>query len=264
MSGEGPWAMRPEHFLPALVASASNRAAAVEAAAGKWWPAARSAPPPRRFAAALRGGAPLAIIAECKAQSPSQGRLVDDYDPAARAAVYEHAGARAVSVLTEPYFFDGDLQHLRQVAEAVSVPVLRKDFLLEPAQVAEARCHGADAVLAIVRILSDAQLRALLAAAATLGMDVLVEVHTPEELDRAAAVGAKLIGVNSRDLDTFETRLERALAMAPALPRDALAVAESGIRTHADLERLGQAGYCAALVGQTLMQQGTGLLDAAP
>lgn len=264
MSGEGAELIKPEHFLPALVASAANRAAAVEADAAAWWAAAEGAPPPRRLAAALAGGAPLAIIAECKAKSPSQGRLVDAYDPAARAAGYEAAGARAVSVLTEPYFFDGDLEHLRQVAAAVSLPVLRKDFLLDPAQVAEARCHGADAVLAIVRILSDAQLQGLLAAGAALGMDVLVEVHSAAELDRAVAAGAMLIGVNNRDLDTFETRLDRALAIAPALPSGVVAVAESGIRTRADLERLAAAGYQAALVGQTLMQQGTGLLGAAP
>lgn len=256
-----------ERFLPALIASAANRAAAAAADAPELWAAARRAPPPRSLAQALRStptAAPyIAIIAECKAKSPSQGRLVQQYDPAARARAYERAGARALSVLTEPYFFDGDLHHLTAVAAGAGVPVLRKDFLLEPAQVAEARGHGADAVLAIVRILTDAQLEALMEAARMLGMDVLVEVHNREELARASAAGATLVGVNNRDLDTFDTRLARALDLASALPPDATAVAESGIRTIEDLTRLAQAGYHAALVGQTLMQEGPALLGSS-
>lgn len=264
MSGPSSPGMPAERFLPALTASAANRAAAAAASASDLWAAARRAPRARSLVRALRTPAPgapsIAIIAECKAKSPSQGRLVQEYDPGARAQAYERAGARAVSVLTEPYFFDGDLDHLTAVAANAGVPVLRKDFLLEPAQVAEARAHGADAVLAIVRILSDGQLAALLAAGRELGMDVLVEVHNREELARAVAAGATLVGVNNRDLDTFDTRLSRALELAAALPADATAVAESGIRTAADLSRLGAAGYHAALVGQILMQEGTALL----
>ena len=261
------------HFLPAITASAANRAAAAAANASELWAAARRAPRPRSLVGALGRPAmrdpnaspiaPIAIIAECKAKSPSQGRLVPDYDPVARARAYEQGGARALSVLTEPDFFDGDLEHLRAVAEGAGVPVLRKDFLLEPAQVAEARAHGADAVLAIVRILTEAQLAALLAAASELAMDVLVEVHSREELARAAAAGATLVGVNNRDLDTFDTKLARALDLAPALPPHATAVAESGIRTAEDLSRLADAGYHAALVGQALMQEGTALLGVS-
>lgn len=264
MSGPASPGMPAERFLPALTASAVHRAAAAAANGLELWAAARRAPRARSLVRALRTPplvAPdIAIIAECKAKSPSQGRLVPAYDPAARAQAYERAGARAVSVLTEPYFFDGDLDHLRAVAASAGVPVLRKDFLLEPAQVAEARVHGADAVLAIVRILSDGQLLALLAAGGELGMDVLVEVHNRGELARAVAAGATLVGVNNRDLDTFDTRLTRALDLAPALPESATAVAESGIRTAVDLSRLASAGYHAALVGQTLMQEGTALL----
>ena len=255
------------HFLKAITASAGNRAARAAASAPELWAAARRAPRPRSLVGALGPNAAtiatIAIIAECKAKSPSQGRLVQDYDPVARARAYERAGARALSVLTEPDFFDGDLDHLRAVAAGAGVPVLRKDFLLEPAQVAEARAHGADAVLAIVRILTDAQLTALLAAAGELAMDVLVEVHNREELARAAAAGATLVGVNNRDLDTFDTKLARALDMATALPPHATAVAESGIRTAEDLSRLADAGYHAALVGQALMQEGTALLEAS-
>ncbi|MDA8199585.1 MAG: indole-3-glycerol-phosphate synthase [Thermaerobacter sp.] len=267
MSGPTSARMLAERFLPALTASAAHRAAAAAANAPDLWAAARRFSSPRSLAQALGRtsgvGPPLAIIAECKARSPSQGRLVEQYDPAARARAYERAGARAVSVLTEPDFFDGDLGHLTAVAAGAEVPVLRKDFLLEPAQVAEARAHGADAVLAIVRILSDGQLTGLLAAGAELGMDVLVEVHNREELARAVAAGARLVGVNNRDLDTFETHLRRALELAAALPSDVTAVAESGIRTAEDLARLAAAGYHAALVGQTLMQEGTALLGPA-
>ena len=253
-----------DRFLPALIASAANRAAGAAAAGAAWLAAAEALPAPRSLVGALRlpptRGMPLAIIAECKARSPSQGRLVREYDPVARARAYERAGARAVSVLTEPDFFDGAMDHLRAVAAGAGVPVLRKDFLLEPAQVAEARAGGADAVLAIVRILTDGQLGALLAAARGLGMDVLVEVHNREELARAVDAGATLLGVNNRDLDTFDTRLSRALSLAPALPPGVTAVAESGIRTRDDLWRLADAGYHAALVGQTLMQEGLALL----
>jgi indole-3-glycerol phosphate synthase len=247
----------PSRFLPQLMDAARARAAEV-ADTPALWAAARAAGEPLDFRAAVHGGGarPIAIIAECKARSPSAGRLVAQYDPAAQAAAYRAAGAAAVSVLTEPRFFDGHLEHLAAVRGRVDLPVLRKDFLLAPQQVAEARAHGADAVLAIVRILTDDELRRLLAAAEDLHMAVLVEVHSRRELDRALDAGAALVGVNNRDLDTFETRIDRALDLASALPSRVTAVAESGIRTPDDLARLAGAGYHAALIGQTLMQEG--------
>lgn len=250
----------PTTFLPRLVAAARERAAAITDAAGLW-AKARDLPPPHDLIQALRQPGEMAIIAECKAKSPSQGRLVSHYDAAAQAAAYEAAGAKAVSVLTEPHFFDGSLAHLAAVRARVRLPLLRKDFLMSGAQVAEARCYGADAVLAICRILSDEQIQELLGAAAALGMTVLVEVHNARELARAVSLGAELVGVNNRDLDTFDTTLDRALALAPLIPAGVVAVAESGIRTRADLDRLAACGYQAALIGQTLMQQGTSLLS---
>lgn len=250
-------------FLPRLVAAAKQRAAATTDAAGLW-ARARAMPPPRDLVAALSQPGPLAIIAECKAKSPSQGRLVAHYDAAEQAAAYEAAGAKAVSVLTEPHFFDGSLADLAAVRARVQLPLLRKDFLMSGVQVAEARCYGADAVLAICRILTDEQIQEMLAAAAGLGMAVLVEVHSAEELARALSLGATLVGVNNRDLDTFATSLDRALALGPLIPAGVVSVAESGIRSREDLERLAAAGYQAALIGQTLMQQGTSLLSGAP
>jgi len=201
------------------------------------------------------------VVAESKRRSPSRGMLeAGAYDPAGRARLYEEAGAAAVSILTEPDYFAGSLEHLRAARAATRLPLLRKDFLLHPAQVDEAAQAGADAVLAIMRILSPAELGALLAEADRLGLDVLVEVHGEEELTRALQAGARLIGVNNRDLDTFDTDWRRSLRLAPAIPPGTLAVAESGIRSLDQVEALAAAGFRAVLVGEAVMTEGPGLV----
>lgn len=249
-------------FLEAIRARAAERAEAVARAADEWVERARTAPPPKGFAEALRGGG-LAIIAEAKRQSPSAGILVDRYDVPAIVARYEAAGARAISVLTEPYFFGGTLDHLRAARAAVQVPLLRKDFLFHPAQVAEARAAGADAVLAIVRLLDRERLQALLDAGRAFGMAVLVEVHDEADIGRALEAGATLIGVNNRDLDSFVTDVRRCLALRRAIPDTVVTVAESGFKTPADLRAAEQAGYDAVLVGEQLMRAGPGLIAEA-
>ncbi len=255
--------MTARTFLADLTAEARRRAEEAARRRAAWEAAAAAGPVPRPFAAALDGPG-LAVIAEAKQRSPSRGRLAGaDYDPGRIAAAYERAGARAMSVLTEPRFFGGSLAHLAAARERCGLPLLRKDFLLDPAQVAEARVFGADAVLAIVRILSGPALASLLAAGRSHGMAVLVEVHTREELDRALDAGATLVGVNNRDLDTFDTRIERCLDLARHIPPQVTAIAESGLRTAEDLRAVAAAGYRAALIGEQFMVAGTGLMEAA-
>jgi len=193
------------------------------------------------------------IIAECKRRSPSRGILRHPYDPAVIAAGYQAAGAAAISVLTEPAFFDGALEHLAAVRERVSVPLLRKDFVSTRFQIAETRACGADAVLLIVDSLSGEQLVDLIAAAGRHGLAALVEVHTREELARAVDAGADLVGVNSRNLRTLEVQLEIFDDLIEAIPDDVIAVAESGLRTARDISRLSNAGYDAFLIGEHFM-----------
>ena len=207
----------------------------------------------RSFAAALARADRVNVIGEFKRRSPSRGSIREDLHPVWVAQAYEVAGAAALSVLTEEHFFGGSLEDLHEARSATELPTLRKDFLLDPYQVWEAAFAGADAVLLIVAILSDRELRALLAAADTAGLDALVEVHEAEELRRALAAGAYLLGVNNRDLRSNEVRLETSLELAPMLPADVLAVSESGIRCGADVRRLRDAGYSAFLVGEHLM-----------
>lgn len=207
------------------------------------------------FASMLRGSAAPRIIAECKRRSPSRGILRASYDPAAHALAYEHNGAAAVSVLTEPTFFDGALEHLAAVRRSVTLPVLRKDFIVTEYQLHESAAFGADAVLLIVGALDDATLRTLLERAASLRLDALVEVHTREELDRARAAGASIIGVNSRNLRTLAVDPNVFDELAPALSREVVAVAESGIRSGDDLRRLAAIGFSAFLVGERLMAE---------
>jgi indole-3-glycerol phosphate synthase len=209
--------------------------------------------PRRGFAAALRARRP-AVIAEVKKASPSKGVIRSDFDPVAIARGYAGAGAAAISVLTEARFFQGSLEHLEQIRVAVQVPLLRKDFIFDPYQLVEARAAGADAALLIVAMLEPAQLDELHAAATELGLDVLVEAHTAAEVERAVAAGATLIGVNNRDLNTFDTRLETAERLRPLIPPGRVTVAESGIETAADIRRLHAAGYDAFLVGESLMR----------
>jgi indole-3-glycerol phosphate synthase len=213
---------------------------------------ALASPPPRAFEDALRS-APPAVIAEVKRASPSAGPIADR-DPAAQARAYEAGGANAISVLTEPRHFDGTLADLRAVRTCVRLPVLRKDFLIDPAQVIESRAAGADAVLLIAACLTAPELEALIRAADDLGMAALVETHADEDLDRALGAGARIVGVNARDLETLEVDTARALRALRRVPADRVAVFESGIRTRADVEAAVGAGASAILVGEALMR----------
>jgi indole-3-glycerol phosphate synthase len=217
--------------------------------------AAEAAAPPRPFRAALERAGEVAVIAEVKRRSPSAGWIREELSVAEVASSYETGGAAALSVLTDAEYFGGSLAALREARAAVALPVLRKDFIIDPLQVWEARAAEADAVLLIVRILDDEQLAALGALAGELGLGVLVEVHTAAELERALAAGASIIGINSRDLDTFHTDLGVAVELAASIPSDRLVVAESGIRTAADVDRVAAAGAKAILVGESLMRQ---------
>ncbi|HEY8551557.1 MAG TPA: indole-3-glycerol phosphate synthase TrpC [Vicinamibacterales bacterium] len=195
------------------------------------------------------------VIAECKRRSPSKGILRAQYDPVAIAAAYGAAGATAISVLTEPAFFDGAPEHLQAVRRSSNAFLLRKDFIVDEYQLAEAHAWGADAVLLIVAALDDSTLRALHDAATARGFAVLVEVHTAVELERAQAAGATLIGVNSRNLKTLAVSIDTTLELASLIRSEAVAVAESGIRGRADMDRLRAAGYDAFLIGERLMTQ---------
>ena len=216
------------------------------------WEAATRHPRAAAFRDALTGAAPR-VIAECKRRSPSRGILREKYEPMEIARQYEAAGAAAISVLTEPTFFDGHLDHLRAVRASVGLPVLRKDFIVTDFQILEARAAGADAVLLIAAALDDGHLADLLRRAAGYGLAVLVEVHDEVELGRAVAARADLIGVNSRNLRTLDVSLSVFDRLAPSIPDGVVAVAESGLRTGADLRRLHAAGYDAFLIGERFM-----------
>ncbi len=209
--------------------------------------------PARDFAGALVRDA-FNVIAELKRASPSKGVLRDDYQPAALALQLAEAGAAALSVLTEEDFFRGSLGDLKAAKKACAIPILRKDFIIDPWQVWEARAAGADAFLLIAAILSDVALRELLELGRSLGMEPLVEVHSREEVARAAAAGARIVGVNNRDLRDFNVRLETSLELIEEIPSESIAVSESGLRTHEDLVRLRRAGFDAFLVGEHLMR----------
>jgi indole-3-glycerol phosphate synthase len=218
---------------------------------------AQARPPARDALAAIRGARPSpAVIAEVKRASPSAGSIAPDTDPAAQAQAYADAGAAVISVLTEPTSFHGSLTDLEAVRLQVHVPVLRKDFLVHPAQVIEARAQGADAVLLIVASVSQDELVALLALTRDLGMSALVESHGEDDLVRALDTDAELIGVNARDLETLEIDVERAIAALARVPSDRLAVLESGISSRADVVAAERAGASAILVGEALMRAG--------
>lgn len=219
---------------------------ALEKAPRRWGPV-------RDFAGALRGPG-LQVIAEIKRRSPSAGPLAPDIDPVARAAAYTAGGAAAISVLTEPDFFDGSIEDLEAVRSSVGVPVLRKDFTIHPAQIWEARVAGADAVLLIVAALDDTDLAALLATARNAGLAAIVEVHTIDEAARARGAGATIIGVNNRDLTTFATDLATAESIAPHIADVPLRIAESGVSTREGAQRMASAGYHAVLVGEALVR----------
>jgi indole-3-glycerol phosphate synthase len=212
----------------------------------------KAAPPVRDFSAALSRDA-LNIIAELKPASPSRGIIRDPFDPAALAKSLEAAGAAALSVLTEGEFFGGSLKNLRDARKEVALPALRKDFIFDTWQVWEARANDADSFLLIVAALADPLLRDLISLGRELKMEPLVEVHTRAELDRALAGDARLIGVNNRDLKTLAVRMETSFELIEHIPDHCLAVAESGLRTHADLQELRRAGFDAFLIGEHLM-----------
>jgi indole-3-glycerol phosphate synthase len=244
-------------YLPEILAHTRSIVAARKAAANlRALEAAAAGHTPRGFARALRERAQHspAIIAELKKASPSKGLIRANFDPAALAQQLEAAGAAALSVLTNE-FFQGSLENLRLASAAVHIPCLRKDFMVDEFQILEARANSADAILLIVAALTDAELRTLRNSAKQHGLDVLCEVHDRAELDRALALDCECVGVNSRDLRTFEVSLDRAAELAAHLPASAVRVAESGLHTRADLDRLRTAGYDAFLIGESLMRQ---------
>jgi len=214
--------------------------------------AGAATPDRRNFRAALQTKSP-AIIAEIKQASPSKGLLSANFDPPRLAKQYERGGAAALSVLTDERFFKGSLDDLRAARSAVSLPVLRKDFTLDEQHVLEAAAHGADAILLIAAILDAAQIRKLRELAAEYRMSALVEAHNEAEVDTALEAGADIIGVNNRDLKTFEVKLETSLRLAERIPGNVMKVAESGIHSAADIDRLRAAGFQAFLVGERLM-----------
>jgi indole-3-glycerol phosphate synthase len=216
---------------------------------------AESAPPPLDVLAALRAPG-IAVIAEVKRASPSRGQLANIADPAELALAYQSGGARVISVLTEERRFHGSLADLDAVRAAVKIPVLRKDFIVRPYQIHEARAHGADMLLLIVAALEQPALESLLERTESLGMTPLVEVHTEEEADRALQAGAKVIGVNARDLKTLQVDRDCFARIAPGLPSDIIRVAESGVRGTADLLAYAGAGADAVLVGEGLVTSG--------
>jgi indole-3-glycerol phosphate synthase len=216
---------------------------------------AASAPMARDFRAALEGPGPIQLIAEVKKASPSARVIRADFDPVAIARAYQEHGAACLSILTDAPYFQGHLSYLARVRASVAIPLLRKDFLIDEYQVVEARLAGADAILLIAEVLDDEALASLRERAAGLGMAALVEFHDPANLPRVLDSGADLVGINNRDLKSFETRLDHTLRLRDRIPPGVVLVSESGIRTRADVERLEAAGVSAILVGESLMRQ---------
>ncbi|NOY43405.1 MAG: indole-3-glycerol phosphate synthase TrpC [Planctomycetes bacterium] len=213
------------------------------------------APSPRDFFQAIAADGPIRLIAEVKKASPSAGIIRDDFNPVAIAKIYEAHGASCISVLTDEKFFQGHLDFLRAIRSAIGLPILRKDFIIDSYQLLEARAAGADAILLIAECLDDCNLSKLHNKAIELGLTPLVELYDPKNLPRVLAAGAKLVGVNNRNLHTFEVDLEHTLRMRQEVPDDCILVSESGIKTRADVLRLEEAGVDAILVGESLMRQ---------
>ncbi len=214
----------------------------------------RRVAPPRDFAGALARAGKINVISELKKASPSRGVIREEYAPAVLAASLEEAGAAALSVLTEEDFFSGSLGDLKEASRVTKIPILRKDFIVDPWQVWETRAAGADSFLLIAAVLNDSELRGLLEMGRALKMEALVEVHSREELRRVLDAGARIIGVNNRDLRDFQVHLETSLSLAEAIPEECTAVSESGLRTYDDLARLRRAGFDAFLIGEHVMQ----------
>ncbi|MDT8339992.1 MAG: indole-3-glycerol phosphate synthase TrpC [Longimicrobiales bacterium] len=240
-------------ILRSIVATKRREVEALEPRRRELDRAAAQAPPPRDFRSALLRP-DVAVIAEVKRRSPGAGEIRPGLDPAELARSYAAAGASALSVLTDREYFGGAPEDLGAARAAVPLPVLRKDFTVDPLQVLEARALGADAVLLIVRILEDGPLRALRELARSLGMTALVEVHTRHEMARALDSGAEVVGINNRDLSTFHTDLSVTESFLGILPGDRLVISESGIRDGSDVARLGRCGVHAVLVGESLLR----------
>ena len=243
----------PATYLDRIVARHREVAAADDRPLDPLVEHARAAPPPRGFRRALALTPELAVIAEIKRRSPSKGALAEGLDPATLAAAYAQGGASCLSVLTDEEFFAGSVADLQAAREATVLPALRKDFTVDPRDVADARLMGADAVLLIAAVLDTFELIDFVELAADLHLDALVEVHDEPELEQALEAGATLIGVNQRDLYTFEVDHDRAERMAKAIPTGTVKVAESGVRDGGDARRLAAAGYDAILVGESLV-----------
>jgi indole-3-glycerol phosphate synthase len=211
-------------------------------------------PPTRDFAGAIRDRG-CAVIAEVKRSSPSKGRIREDFDPAGIAGIYEDNGASAISILTERKFFEGSAAYIPQIGRTVHLPLLRKDFIIDPYQINETRVLGADALLLIARLLEASKLRDFIGLASELGLASLVEAHDEEDVEKAVSSGARIVGINNRDLETFRTDLAVSIRLAHRIPRDVIVVSESGINSRSDIVRLMEAGIHAFLVGESLMRE---------
>jgi indole-3-glycerol phosphate synthase len=211
-------------------------------------------PPTRDFEGVIRDRG-CAVIAEVKRSSPSKGRIREDFDPVGIARIYEDNGASAISVLTERKFFEGRAAYIPQIGRAVVLPLLRKDFIIDAYQISETRVLGADALLLIAKILEGEQMRDFLGLASELGLAALVEVHDETDLGKAISSGARIVGINNRDLETFRTDLETSIRLARRVPKGVTVVSESGIGSRGDIERLMNAGIRAFLVGESLMRE---------
>ena len=246
------YALSVTTYLDDILVAHRRRAAKDERRRDDLFDAVGNLAPTRAFADALRGES-LRVIAEIKRKSPSKGELSIDLDPQVVAQEYASGGASAISVLTDEPHFSGSEEDLQAARDAVDLPILRKDFTVDERDVLDARLMGADAVLLIAAALSDLEIRSFLAVAHEVGLDALVEVHDGGELDRALAAGARVIGVNQRDLRTFEVDTDRCVSLASLIPSEVVAVAESGVRDAKDAERLAAAGYNAVLVGESVV-----------
>jgi indole-3-glycerol phosphate synthase len=244
-------------ILDKIVATKWDEIAAAQAARPEreLLAAVRSAPPVRDFFAALAAPGPVKLIAEVKKASPSKGVIRADFDPVSIAKIYAQHGATCLSVLTDEHYFQGSLDYLRQIRAAVEVPLLRKDFILDPYQLLEARAAGADAVLLIAECLDDCRLRSLHTRAIELGLTPLVELYQPENLPRVLEAGATLIGINNRDLRTFTVDFEHTIRLGQQIPEHCVLVGESGIYTREDVLKLESGGVDAILVGESLMRE---------
>ena len=211
-------------------------------------------PPARDFEGAIRNR-DCAVIAEVKRSSPSKGRIREDFDPVGIAGIYEDNGASAISILTERKFFEGSAAYVPQISRVVGLPLLRKDFIIDPYQINETRVLGADALLLIARLLEAGELRDFIGLASELGLAALVEVHDAADMEKAVSSGARIVGINNRDLATFRTDLEVSIRLARRIPKGVTVVSESGINCRGEIEKLMEAGIHAVLVGESLMRE---------